>query len=165
MNDVVIRPAAMDDAGAIADIYNHYVRTSVATFETQERDAEHRRGWLAEHGERYPVIVAERDGVVVGWAALSRWSARPGWRFTVEVAVYLADGETGAGLGPLLLDAIIDEGRRSGFHALIAQIVGENEPSLKMVQRAGFREVGRLVEVGHKFERWLDVVLVERVLD
>lgn len=164
MTGPAIRPARPDDAAAIADIYNHYVRSSTATFETQERDAEHRRAWLAEHGERYPVIVAEIDDGVIGWASLSKWAERPGWRYAVEVSVYVANDSTGAGVGPLLLERIVEAGKYAGFHALLAQIVGDNQPSLKMAKRAGFVEVGRLVEAGNKFDRWLDVVLVERVL-
>jgi len=165
VDGVVIRPATQDDAEAIARIYNHYVRTSVATFETVERDAEHRRQWLAEHGDTHPVLVAVHGAEVIGWASVSKWSGRPGWRYTVEASVYLAEGATGAGLGPRLLDAIIEAGVAKGFHAFIAQIVGDNQASLKMVERAGFHVAGTLTRVGNKFDRWLDVVLVELVVE
>ena len=164
MPDYLIRPATDADAAAIASIYNHYVRTSTATFDTEEKSVEDRIGWLAEHGEAHPVIVAEDAGRVVAWGSLSRWGSRRAYRHSVEISVYVAAHATRLGLGPAMSEALIALGRDLGHHAIISQIVSENEPSLKMSERLGFENVGTLREVGRKFDRWLDLVLMELVL-
>lgn len=159
------RPATFDDAGFLARVYNHYVLTSTATFDTEPKDAEERRAWLASHGERYPVIIGEVDSQPVGFASLTAWSARSAWSRTAEVGVYLDSAQRGQGLGPLLLSEIVECGRRAGHHVLLSQIVGDNLASLAMAEKAGFRRVGVLEQVGHKFDRWLDVVLFQLVLE
>lgn len=161
MTDCTIRHALDSDAGSINDIYNHYVRTSTATFDTTERTLEDRLTWLAEHGDEYPVLVAERDGVVVGWGSLSAWGTRCAYRHTVEISAYVAHDAVGYGLGSKLSRALIVEAKRIGHHALVSQIVSENGPSLKMTARLGFEQVGVLHEVGRKFDRWLDLVFME----
>ena len=165
MSQVEIRTATTSDADAINHIYNHYVRTSTATFDTEEMTAERRLGWLAEHAGEYPSIVAVRDGAIVGWGSLSRWGTRCAYRHTVEVSTYIAPDSTGGGLGPALCDDLLARARVIGHHALISQIVHENEASLKMAARLGYEHVGTLKQVGRKFDRWLDVVLMEYVID
>jgi len=161
MTDCTIRPALDSDAGSINDIYNHYVRTSTATFDTTEKTLEERHAWLAEHGDDYPVVVAERDGVVIGWGSLSRWGTRCAYRHTVEISAYVAPDAVGCGLGSEISTSLIAAARRIGHHALVSQIVSENGPSLKMTARLGFEQVGVLHEVGRKFDRWLDLVFME----
>ena len=165
MSECSIRPATDQDAEAINGIYNHYVRVSTATFDTQEMSSEGRREWLAEHVGPHPVLVAEADGAVLGWGSLSRWGTRCAYRHTVEISVYVAAEETGRGVGPALADALLGEARRLGHHAVVSQIVHENEASLKMAARLGFERVGTLKQVGRKFDRWLDVVLMEYVIE
>lgn len=164
MRDLEVRVATDIDAPAINAIYNHYVLTSPATFETAEKTVEERVSWLAQHGARYPVLVAEREGVVVGWGSASQWGTRPGWRYTAELSVYVAPDVTGGGVGPAILEALVNACRDAGHHALLAQIIADNEPCLKMVERAGFSRVGTFREVGRKFDRWIDLELVELVL-
>jgi len=165
MQELVVRPAAASDASPIAEIYNHYVRTSTATFDTEQRSLADQVKWLDEHTGPYPAFVAVRDGEVVGWGALSRWGTRHAYRHTVEISAYIAPGAVGRGLGPALVDALIGRARELGHHAIVSQIVHENEPSLKMARRMGFEHVGTLREVGRKFDRWLDVLLLELVLE
>ena len=164
MTDYTIRPASDSDAESINRIYNHYVRTSTATFDTEEKTLAERRAWLSEHGGAYPVLVAVSEGIVIGWGSLSKWGTRCAYRHTVEISAYVATDSTGAGLGPALSRALIAEARRVGHHALVSQIVSENEPSLKMTARLGFEQVGVLREVGRKFDRWLDLVFMEYVV-
>lgn len=164
MEQTAIRPATQTDALAIADIYNHYIRSSTATFDTVEKTESERREWLAQRGPSHPVLVAEKADRVIGWGALSPWSARPAWGRTCEVAVYLAPEACGEGLGKRMLDMLIERAREANHHALVSQIVGENAASLAMTERAGFERVGVLREVGWKFDRWLDVVVMELVL-
>jgi phosphinothricin acetyltransferase len=165
MSELLIRPASADDAAAIARIYNHYVRTSTATFDTIEKTAEDRVEWLAQHGIGYPVLVAEKDGDLIAWGSLSMWGTRCAYRHTVEISVYVAPEQVGRSVGPRMSEALIAEAHEAGHHAIVSQIASENEPSLRMSAKLGFSEVGRLREVGHKFDRWLDLVLMEMVLE
>jgi len=166
MSQLAIRPATDADAAAIATIYNHYIRTSTATFDTEEKSVANRLAWLGEHGGAYPVLVAHEDGgEIVAWGSLSKWGTRCAYRHSVEISVYVAPAATKAGLGPAMCEALIELGRELGHHAIISQIVSENEPSLKMGARLGFENVGRLRQVGRKFDRWLDVVLMELLIE
>jgi phosphinothricin acetyltransferase len=162
---LVIRPASASDSDEINAIYNHYVRSSTATFDTEEITAEKRLTWLDEHVGDYPALVAVRDGMVVGWGSLSPWGTRCAYRRTVEISIYIDANATGGGVGPALGAALAKHARELGHHAIVSQIVHENEASLKMARRLGYEQVGRLREVGRKFDRWLDVVLMEYVID
>ena len=164
MRGLTIRPATVADAASIAEIYNHYVRESTATFDTEERTVADREAWLAEHTDPYPVLVAETDDAVVAWGALSPWGTRCAYRHTVEISVYVDKDEAGEGLGPALSSVLIARAQELGHHAVISQIVHENDRSLSMARRLGFEHIGTLREVGRKFDRWLDVVLMELVL-
>jgi L-amino acid N-acyltransferase len=166
MSEFTVRAATAADAAAINHIYNHYVRTSTATFDTEEMTLQRRERWLAEHTGHYPALVAEdSSGAVVGWGSLSRWGTRCAYRHTVEISTYVSAEKTGRGIGPALSEALLGEAKACGHHAVISQIVHENEASLKMGARLGFEHVGTLKQVGRKFDRWLDVVLMEAVIE
>lgn len=165
MTPIRIRRAVFGDAAAIARVYNHYVRTSAATFDTEDKTAEDRASWIEGRSAEHPVLVAEQDGEVIAWGALSPWGERPAYRHSVEISTYVDAEATRQGVGPALGHALIDEARRIGHHAVLGRIVADNEPSLKMSERLGFSEVGRLREVGYKFGRWLDLVVCELILD
>ncbi len=160
MAETTIRRATLGDARAIADIYNHYIATSTATFDTECKSVGERIAWLTEHRDAHPVFVAENDDAVVGWGALSPYRERPAWLHTAEVAVYVAPERTGEGIGPALLAALVDAAREIGHHVLLSQIVAENTASLRMTERAGFERVGTLRQVGRKFDRWIDLELL-----
>lgn len=165
MDELLIRRATGADASGIADIYNHYIRTSTATFDTVEKSAEERVAWLAGHDDRHPVLVVQVGERIAGWGSITPWGVRPAWRHTVEISIYVAPDFLGGGLGPKLLDSLIAEALEAGHHALIAQIVTENERSLRLSGRAGFTRVGTMREVGRKFDRWIDLALLERILE
>jgi len=156
-----IRRATLGDARRIAEIYNHYIETSTATFDTEPKTVGDRIAWLTEHGDSHPVFVAEKDDEVVAWGSLSPFRERAAYCHTVELGVYVDVGHTGEGLGPAMLDTLIDAARGAGHHVLVAQIVSSNVPSIKMGERAGFEDVGTMREVGFKFNRWLDVVIMQ----
>jgi L-amino acid N-acyltransferase len=164
LTDLTVRAATTADAEAINRIYNAYVHTSTATFDTAEKTLTERLEWLGDHGDDHPVLVVTQDDAVVAWGSLSRWASRCAWQHTVEVSTYVDQEARGKGIGPFLLAALVDAGRARGHHALIAQISADNEPSLKMAARAGFERVGTLQEVGRKFDRWIDLALLELVL-
>ena len=157
----VVRPAGADDLPRMLEIYNHEVRVSTATYATQPRTLHEQVEWFAHHGPAHPVLVAEEDGSVTGWASLSPWSDRPAYDRSVEVSVYVAEEHRGKGHGKLLLQALIDAGRSRGHHALLARISADNTVSIRLHERLGFAEVGLLKEVGHKFGRMLDVSILE----
>lgn len=163
MAPTTIRDATLRDARSIADIYNQAVLHTTATFADTPESVEEREGWVLAHGDRHPVIVAEVDGKVVGWASLSRWSDRAAYDRTAEVSTYVDEAWQGRGLGTMLTEAIIERGRASRMHALVSRICAENEASVALFRRLGFTTVGVSHEVGWKFGRWLDVELLELV--
>jgi phosphinothricin acetyltransferase len=164
MTDLVIRRAHPGDAARIAEIYNHYVLHSTATFDTEPKTVGERLAWLSEHDDGHPVLVGLLGAEVVAWGALSKWGTRAAYRHTVEISVYVDTDYTSRGIGPALSEALIEEARHAGHHAIIGQIVADNEVSLRTSVNLGFERIGVLREVGRKFDRWLDVVLMERPL-
>ncbi len=161
---VLVRDATPADAAVIADIYNPYVTESTATFDTHPVDTADRIEWLAARDARHPVVVAESDGKVVGWGSLSPWGTRPAWHRTAEVSTYVAPDHRGGGVGLALMEALLQRAREVGHHVVIAQIVGGNDSSLALAERTGFEHVGVLREVGDKFGRFHDLVLVQQIL-
>ena len=159
---VTLRLAVNEYAEAINRIYNFYVLTSTATFEIEPVTLEERLAWLARHDAHYPVLVAESGGAVVGWCSLSPFHPRPGYRHTAEDSVYIDDAWRGRGLGRLLLGAIIEHARLLGYHAVMARIGdADNAASRALHASQGFALVGIEREVGAKFNRWLDVVVMQ----
>ena len=163
-SDVHVRQAVPDDAAAIATIYNHYIQTSTATFDTELKSEENRRSWLLDRSQAHPVTVAEREDLVVGFGALSPWGTRCAYHRSVEVSTYVDPRFTGLGVGRALLADLLQRARAVGHHALIGQVVSGNDASIALLTRAGFEVVGTLREVGDKFDRWLDVVLLEYIV-
>jgi len=161
---MLLRPATLDDAEAIRSIYNIEVTTSTVTFDLVPRSLEDQRSWLASRSGAHAVVVAEVDGVVAGFGSLSPWRDRPAYSTTVEDSVYVHRDHQGAGLGKALLDRLVDTATAHGFHACMARIVGGHEASIALHRACGFDVVGVEKEVGRKFNRWLDVVLMERML-
>lgn len=163
---VKIRPATHADLPGILAIYNEAVLNTTATYDYEPRTLEHRTAWFEDHVKHgYAVLVAADDaGRVVGWSALNRFHDRKGYQFTTENSVYVAADQRGKGIGKLLLAPLIEAARQRGCHAILAGIDATNEASLRLHARFGFQEVARLKEVGYKFERWLDVVYLELLL-
>jgi len=163
-SDITLRPATLDDVGVINDIYNHYVRTSPATFQVVESTIVERQAWLTQRSDAHPVIVAERDGRVIAWGDLSPFHARCAYGHTVTNALYVHHEHHGRGVGKAVIERLIELARRHGHHTIIALIAHVREPSIKLHEKYGFVEVGRLREVGHKFDQWLDVVYMQLML-
>jgi len=164
-NEVKIRPATPADASAIAAIYNEAIATTTATFDTEAKSTDERTRWLESHDERHPVLVAELDGTVVGWASLTRWSDRAAYDDTAETSFYVYSNQRGRGIGRRLQEALIDEARRFGFHTLIARITAGSAESLHLHETTGFTQVGVLKEVGRKFGKLLDVHVLQKMLE
>ena len=164
MNALALRNARNDDLAAINDIYNYYVENSTCTYQVEPTTPAERAAWFAEHGERHPVIVAEWDGEVVAWGALSEFRGRYAYRFTVENSVYVRHDMHRLGIGRALLAELVARAGALGHHTIIAAISAEQEPSIALHELAGFEEVGHLREVGFKAEQWLDVVYMQRMV-
>jgi phosphinothricin acetyltransferase len=156
---VTLRPALASDLAAIFDIYNHYVIHSTCTFATEPVPPDLWPAWWEEHQGRTPAIVAVDGSGVVGWGSLSRWNTRCAYRFSVEDSVYVRAGRHGEGIGRALLDGLVSAARQHRHRSIIAQIADHQAPSESLHQRFGFRRVGCLECVGHKFDRWIDVVI------
>jgi len=164
-NTITIRPATESDLVAINDIYNHYVQNSTSTYQEEPESLDNRRQWFRHHGDKYPVIVAETGGQVVGWASLSAYHARSAYRHTVENSVYVHHEYHWRGIGSLLLHDLIVRARSLGYRAIIAGIDADQPASAALHAKFHFKKVGHLERVGFKFGRWLDVVYMELVLD
>jgi phosphinothricin acetyltransferase len=160
------RLASNDDAEAIRTIYNHEVLNSTVTFDLVARSPEDQVAWMDEHSGAHPVLVAEDDrGRVCGFGSLSPYRPRPAYRTTVENSVYIHPDYQGQGVGRGLLTELVLVAEAHGFHALIARIVGGHEASIGLHRACGFEQIGVEREVGRKFGKWLDVVLMQRLID
>lgn len=150
----------------MAQIYAHYVTTSVATFEVEPPDAaEWHRRFTAVDAAGLPFLVAERDGAVAGYAYCAPWKTRPAYRATVEDSVYVAPWAVGRGCGAELLEALLERCRTAGIREVIAVVADSGDPaSLALHRRFGFAEAGRLARVGFKHDRFVDTVLLQRSL-
>jgi L-amino acid N-acyltransferase YncA len=162
---VTIRPAAAADASAIASILNAFVSTTTIDWTDAPQTADSVLGWLDEHET---VVVAQEGDEVMGVAAFGWFRdvvKRPGYRFTVESTVHVRQDRWRSGLGHRLMGALLDEARASGKHTMIAAIDGANVASIQFHERLGFVVVARMPEVGAKFGRWQDLVLMQLRLD
>jgi L-amino acid N-acyltransferase YncA len=153
-----IRPFAAGDETAIGDIYNHYIRHTVITFEEAELTPMQVRERIEATTRRFPWLVCEREGQIVGYAYASLWKQRAAYRHSAELTVYVRDGHTGQGLGQALYTALIEALRQQGdCHVLLGCIALPNAASVALHERLGFVQAGRFREVGRKFDQWLDV--------
>jgi L-amino acid N-acyltransferase len=160
---LILRRAKMEDLNRITLIYNEAVQTTVATFDTEPKTIEEQRAWFENHGPNYPVFVAEEDGIVSGWASLSKWSERRAYSGTAEISLYVKEEFRGRGIGRQLMEAIVEEGERVGLHTVIARIAGENSVSIHLHETLGFKQIGVMKEVGRKFGKLLDVNLMQKI--
>lgn len=161
-----IRDADAADLDAMLAIYNDVLATSTSIFSDVERTPAEHRVWFEERRKQdRPVLVACRDGGVVGYASYGPFRTWPGYRHTVENSIYLATSARGQGIGTTLLGALLQRAQEQRLHAVIAGIDGDNRSSMRLHEKLGFTKVAQLKEVGRKFDRWLDLVFYQRLLD
>ena len=160
---ILIRPAILDDAATISNIYNQGIEDRGATFETQPRSAQEIASRLAE-ADRYPLVVAVEEDVVLGWAGLSAYRPRACYEGIAEFSIYLARSARGRGIGRQLLTALVDAARAQGFWKLVSRIFPTNAASRALCSSCGFREVGIYEKHGRLDGQWRDVVIVERLI-
>jgi phosphinothricin acetyltransferase len=161
---VSVRLARPEDAEAIRRIYNLEVTESTVTFDLVPRTPEDQHAWLAEHGGVHPAVVAESGGEVVAFGSLAPYRSRPAYATTVEDSVYVRRDCRGLGCGRAVVSELVRLATLHGFHAVMARVVGGHEASIGLHRACGFELVGVEREVGRKFGRWLDVVLMQRLL-
>ena len=162
---VVIRPSTEDDIQVIQDIYSYHVLHGTASFELtapSPQEMRQRREDVVAKG--LPYLVAELDGVVVGYAYATMYRPRPAYRFTVEDSVYVREGMTGKGIGRALLDAVINRCTELGYRQMLAVIGDSTAASVALHKAAGFVQVGLFRSVGFKFGQWRDTAMLEREL-
>jgi phosphinothricin acetyltransferase len=166
---MIVRNAGAADVAAITALSNALIRTTTGAWTEREQRIDERQVWL-EHQcrEGYPVLVADEAGDVIGFTSYGDFRGAgkwPGYRYTAEHSIHVREDRWGQGVGRALLTHLMDRGRDNGIHVMVAAIDGDNHASLKFHERLGFVEVARMPETGHKFGTWLELVLMQRILD
>jgi len=153
----MIRAATSEDAAAIATIYNHYVEHTVITFEEEPVPVAAMAERITQVTVAYPWLVDETDGQMRGYAYATQWRPRASYRLSAESTIYLAPGETGRGLGTALYRALLEPLRAAGLHCVLGGIALPNPASVALHEKLSFNKVGHLLQVGRKFDAWIDV--------
>ena len=162
---IILRPATVADAAAIAAIYNHEVENTTATFDLVPRTLAEQEAWISARSGAFSAVVAvNAEGEVLGFGALSPYKERAAYRTSVEDSVYVDRSLSRRGIGRVIVNYLLDVARDSGFHAVFARIEASGAASRALHEACGFRLVGVEVEVGRKFNRWLDVALMQCLL-
>jgi phosphinothricin acetyltransferase len=162
---IAVREAGPGDLEAILAIYNDAVVNTTAVYDYAPRLMEAQVQWFeTKRANNLPVLVADEHGEVAGFTSYGPFRPWPAYAYTVESSIYIAPGRRGRGIGTLLLDPLIEIARARKLHAMMAGVDATNDASLRLHRKLGFEEVGYLRQVGWKFERWLDLVFLERLL-
>ena len=160
-----VRDAGADDIAALTAIYNDVVATSTAIYRDTPASLDDRREWWASRvAQGYPALVAVEDGELLGFATFGDFRAWPGYRFTVEHSVHVRSDKRGRGIGRTLMRPLIARAAAAGKHVMVAGVDATNDGSIRFHAQLGFERVAHLREVGFKFGRWLDLVLMQRFL-
>ena len=166
---MIIRDAHAGDLHAITDLYNAWIPTRTIGWTEELETYEVRSVWFKRQGRNgFPVLVADDARQVAGYTSYEHFRGEgkwPGYRETAELSIHVREDHWGRGIGRALIDALIERARNAHVHVLVAAIDGENEASIRFHTRLGFVEVARMPETGQKFGRWLDLVLMQRILD
>ncbi|WP_296251872.1 GNAT family N-acetyltransferase [Pseudomonas sp. UBA4194] len=163
----IIRDAVPADLPAVRDIYNDAVLNTTAIWNEQPVDLANRQAWFdARQVQAYPILVAvDQLDAVVGYASYGDWRPFEGFRHSVEHSVYVRADQRGKGLGPQLLDALIERARAGNKHVMVAAIESGNAASIRLHERLGFKITGQMPQVGIKFGRWLDLTFMQLILN
>lgn len=153
----MLRNVTLEDAPAIAEIYNHYVRETIITFEETEVSAAEIEKRIEDITAKYPWIVFEENDEILGYAYGCEWRTRSAYRFTAESAVYLRHDLSQKGIGSRLYQELLHQLKNQGIHAVMGVLGLPNEPSIKLHEKFGFKKVAHFPQVGFKFQQWVDV--------
>ncbi len=161
---MIVRIAKETDLPILTDIYNEAIQKTVATFDTEIKSVEQRKDWFLSHQDKLPIWVCEIDDQIVGWGSLSQWSDRCAYSGTIENSVYIFEKFQGKGAGKLLMDTMVSYAREKKYKTIIARISDGNSPSIHLHKKYGFENIGTMKSVGFKFDRWIDVQLMQLML-
>ncbi|MVU84090.1 GNAT family N-acetyltransferase [Nocardia sp. ET3-3] len=162
---MLIRDARESDLPEILVIHNNAIAETTAIWDTELADLDERKAWFAARtGAGYPILVAEIDGQVAGYASYGQFRPKSGYRFCVENSVYVSDIFHRRGVATALMTELLARAQNSDVHTMIAVIESSNRTSIALHEKFGFAIVGQLPEVGHKFGRWMDLTLMQRVI-
>ena len=162
----MIRDATEHDLPAIRAIYNDAVLNTTAIWNEQPVDLANRQAWFsARQAQQYPILVAVDNDEVTGYASFGDWRPFEGFRYSVEHSVYVRNDQRGKGLGPRLMQALIERARSCGKHVMVAAIESGNLASIRLHERLGFSVTGQMAQVGTKFGRWLDLTFMQLLLN
>ncbi|MRH92081.1 GNAT family N-acetyltransferase [Nocardia sp. SYP-A9097] len=163
---MLVRDARESDLPEILAIHNNAIAETTAIWDTEPADLAERQAWFETRiAGGHPVLVAEIDGAVAGYASYGQFRPKSGYRFSVENSVYVADRFQRRGVAKTLMTELLERARKGDVHAMIAAIETSNTVSIAMHENFGFKTVGQLPEVGHKFGRWMDLTLMQITFD
>ncbi|WP_348740442.1 GNAT family N-acetyltransferase [Pseudomonas rhodesiae] len=162
----MIRDATEKDLPAIRDIYNDAVRNTTAIWNEQPVDLANRLAWFnARQAQGYPILVAVENDEVTGYSSFGDWRPFEGFRYSAEHSVYVRNDQRGKGLGPRLMQVLIERARSAGKYVMVAAIESGNQASIRLHERLGFVTTGQMPQVGIKFGRWLDLTFMQLALN
>jgi L-amino acid N-acyltransferase len=162
-SSVKIRKAVSTDLPEITEIYNEAILTTNATFDSEPKTVAQQEIWFSGHNRKHPVLVAENHTGVIGWASLSEWSTRCAYADTAEISIYIKEAFRGQGIGKQLMREVMKAGKKCGLHTVLSRITDDNQASIHLHELAGFENIGVMKEVGFKFNRLLDVRLMQYI--
>jgi len=163
--NIEIRPAGTDDLQAMLAIYNHAIINTTAVYDYQPRTSDAQRQWFeTKQAQRLPVLLAVDNATIIGFGSFGPFRPWPAYQFTVENSLYVDSAFRRKGAGTALLASLVTAAHTAGYHTMVAGIDATNKASLALHRKAGFEPVAHFREVGWKFERWLDLVFMERLL-
>jgi L-amino acid N-acyltransferase YncA len=164
MTAIAIRSATEADAAAICVIYNQGIEDRIATLETELRTPAERRQWLSARGPRHPVFVAEAEETVVGWSSLNVYNPRPAYQYVADFSIYIERGWRGKGVGRRLLEHLVEQARALGYHKMMLSAFPFNASGVALYERLGFTRAGVFHEMGQLDGRWVDTLIMEKLL-
>lgn len=163
-NLLQVRPISPTDLPQVLEIYNQGIIDRIATLEEDPKDLEFMEKWLADRGERHPVLIASSHDKIVGWASINRYSHRCAYNGVGDLSIYIERASRGRGVGTQLLEAIHQEGARLGYHKLLLFTFPFNKLGQGLYRKMGYREVGIFREQGRIDGRFVDVMAMEKIL-
>ena len=164
MEEVRLRDATQADVPRICAIHNQGIEDRVATLDVEPHTLDEQLEWFCRHDSRHPVVVAEAAGGVIGWASLNQFSARPAYRYVADLSVYVDRDWRGKRIGTLLLRTIEARARGCGYHKIVLSAFPFNQAGMRLYEKFGFRTVGVYREQGLIDGRWVDTIIMEKLL-